>query len=226
MRYAADGAARSSEPCSIPLTLPRGATVKPDEMLPVQRGLTVLAAAGSRHTDVADWLFDLLGTQPSLLTHANAEVVRLVAIRAPTQLQVQMQDALPRSNTDLLRPARDLALRLLHALPADAPAAQRAQRLAWAGVRMSEAGDRRAALKPTRQAADLYRRLAEAEPAHLPDLAMALNNLGVLLSQLGDRQAALREYEIVRRLDSKLAHCLWAAIQKNDPDYNDMPWSN
>ena len=42
----------------------------------------------------------------------------------------------------------------------------------------------------------------------------------------GDRQAALREYEIVRRLDSKLAHCLWAAIQKNDPDYNDMPWSN
>jgi pentatricopeptide repeat protein len=42
----------------------------------------------------------------------------------------------------------------------------------------------------------------------------------------GDRQAALREYAIVRRLDGKLAHCLWAAIQKNDPDYNDMPWSN
>jgi pentatricopeptide repeat protein len=41
----------------------------------------------------------------------------------------------------------------------------------------------------------------------------------------GDRQAALREYEIVRRLDTKLAHCLWAAIQKNDPDYNDMPWN-
>lgn len=41
----------------------------------------------------------------------------------------------------------------------------------------------------------------------------------------GDRRAALREYEIVRRLDTKLAHCLWAAIQKNDPDYNDMPWN-
>lgn len=41
----------------------------------------------------------------------------------------------------------------------------------------------------------------------------------------GDRQAAVREYEIVRRLDTKLAHCLWAAIQKNDPDYNDMPWN-
>ena len=40
----------------------------------------------------------------------------------------------------------------------------------------------------------------------------------------GDRNAALREYEIVRRLDQKLATCLWAAIQKNDPDYHDMWW--
>ncbi|MGH2452234.1 MAG: tetratricopeptide repeat protein [bacterium] len=42
----------------------------------------------------------------------------------------------------------------------------------------------------------------------------------------GDRKAALREYEIVRRLDAKLAACLWAAIQRNDPDYNDMPWGS
>src|SRR3990172_6669681 len=32
----------------------------------------------------------------------------------------------------------------------------------------------------------------------------------------GDRAAALHEYEIVRRLDQKLAVCLWAAIQRND----------
>lgn len=42
----------------------------------------------------------------------------------------------------------------------------------------------------------------------------------------GNRNAALREYEIVRRLDQKLATCLWAAIQKNDPDYHDMPWDS
>lgn len=41
----------------------------------------------------------------------------------------------------------------------------------------------------------------------------------------GDRVAALHEYEIVRRLDQKLATCLWAAIQRNDPDYHDMPWN-
>lgn len=44
--------------------------------------------------------------------------------------------------------------------------------------------------------------------------------------QKGDRAAALREYEIVRRLDAKLAACLWAAIQRNDPDYHDMSWSD
>ena len=42
----------------------------------------------------------------------------------------------------------------------------------------------------------------------------------------GDKAAALREYEIVRRLDSKLAHCLKDAIARNDPDYNDMPWAS
>lgn len=40
----------------------------------------------------------------------------------------------------------------------------------------------------------------------------------------GNKDAALHEYEIVRRLDQKLAVCLWAAIQRNDPDYHDMPW--
>ncbi len=42
----------------------------------------------------------------------------------------------------------------------------------------------------------------------------------------GDRAAAMREYEIVRRLDVKLAVCLLAAIQRNDPDYHDMPWGS
>jgi tetratricopeptide (TPR) repeat protein len=37
----------------------------------------------------------------------------------------------------------------------------------------------------------------------------------------GDKAAALHEYEIVRRLDKKLAAWLWIAIQRNDPDYYD-----
>lgn len=41
----------------------------------------------------------------------------------------------------------------------------------------------------------------------------------------GDNAAALREYDIARRLDSMLAHCLKEAIARNDPDYNDMAWN-
>jgi len=40
----------------------------------------------------------------------------------------------------------------------------------------------------------------------------------------GDHTLALRHYEILRRLDARLAHCLHEAIRRGDPDYNDMPW--
>jgi tetratricopeptide (TPR) repeat protein len=42
----------------------------------------------------------------------------------------------------------------------------------------------------------------------------------------GDRAMAMRHYEILRRLDARLAHCLMEAIRRNDPDYNDMPWGS
>ena len=59
-------------------------------------------------------------------------------------------------------------------------------------VRLSELGDREAALSAAREAADLYRALAAQRPdAFRPDLAMSLNNLATMLSDLGDREAAL-----------------------------------
>ena len=59
-----------------------------------------------------------------------------------------------------------------------------------------------------------------------PPFAQAHDYLARAYLAKGDRAAALREYEIVRRLDATLAACLWAAIQRNDPDYHDMPWNN
>jgi len=58
-----------------------------------------------------------------------------------------------------------------------------------------------------------------------PTFAQAHDYLARAYLAKGDRAAALREYEIVRRLDRKLAHCLRTAIDRNDPDYNDMPWN-
>lgn len=58
-----------------------------------------------------------------------------------------------------------------------------------------------------------------------PTFAQAHDYLARAYLARGDRAAALREYEIVRRLDVRLAHCLRIAIDRNDPDYNDMPWN-
>jgi tetratricopeptide (TPR) repeat protein len=80
-----------------------------------------------------------------------------------------------------------------------------------------------------------YRKVGQVDRAiELYKVAIALRPLFVQAHdylaraylQKGDRDGALREYEIVRRLDTKLAVCLWAAIQRNDPDYHDMPWDN
>jgi hypothetical protein len=47
------------------------------------------------------------------------------------------------------------------------------------------------ALPPTAEAATVYRDLAATNPAHLPGLAMALNNLGGCYSGLGHPPEAL-----------------------------------
>ncbi|MDG4770973.1 tetratricopeptide repeat protein [Solwaraspora sp. WMMD792] len=70
---------------------------------------------------------------------------------------------------------------------------------------LSEAGRRDEALTATVEAADIYRRLAQANPAaYEPDLAMSLNNLGIRLSDLGRRDEALtatvEAADIYRRL--------------------------
>ncbi|MDX3559250.1 tetratricopeptide repeat protein, partial [Streptomyces europaeiscabiei] len=52
------------------------------------------------------------------------------------------------------------------------------------GVRYSEVGRRVDAVAPVEEAAGLYRALVEGNPAFVPDLAMALNNLGAFYSEV------------------------------------------
>ena len=49
--------------------------------------------------------------------------------------------------------------------------------------------------RPAEEAVTLYRELAAANPAFLPDLAVALNNLGIRYSEVGRRQDALAPAE-------------------------------
>ena len=66
----------------------------------------------------------------------------------------------------------------------------------WANnlsIRLSDVGERKAALVAAREAEKLYRALAEASPqAYTPRLAMSLNNLANILSEVGERGEALR----------------------------------
>ena len=65
----------------------------------------------------------------------------------------------------------------------------------WANnlsIRLSDVGERKAALVAAREAVELYRGLAEASPAaYTPDLAASLSNLANCLSSMGDRDRAL-----------------------------------
>ena len=93
------------------------------------------------------------------------------------------------------------------------------QRAHWANnlsIRLSDVGERKAALVAAREAEELYRGLAEASPqAYMPDLAMSLNNLANRLSAVGERGEALVVAREAVRLRRVLAE---ASPQAYTPD--------
>ena len=83
------------------------------------------------------------------------------------------------------------------------------QQAHWANnlsIRLSDVGERKAALVAAREAVELYRGLAEASPqAYTPDLAASLNNLANRLSEVGERNEALEAAREAVRLRRALA---------------------
>lgn len=72
------------------------------------------------------------------------------------------------------------------------------------------------------KALDLYKTAIALRPT----FAAAHDYIARAYLAKGDRTLAMHHYEIVRRLDARLAHCLLEAIRRGDPDYNDMPWGS
>ncbi|MGH2406318.1 MAG: tetratricopeptide repeat protein, partial [bacterium] len=72
------------------------------------------------------------------------------------------------------------------------------------------------------RALDLYKTAIALRPT----FAAAHDYIARAYLAKGDRTLAMHHYEIVRRLDARLAHCLLEAIRRGDPDYNDMPWGS
>jgi hypothetical protein len=73
-------------------------------------------------------------------------------------------------------------------------------------IHLATLGRRTPALEAIREAAGLYRQLAEARPdAFLPTLGMALYNLGLRLNDVGVRAQALVAVDEASRIYGRLA---------------------
>jgi tetratricopeptide (TPR) repeat protein len=81
---------------------------------------------------------------------------------------------------------------------------------------LSDSGDRAGALRAIEEAVEIYRRLAQAQPAAFePNLATSLNNLSNRLSDSGDRAGALRAIEEAVEIRRRLAQAQPAAFEPN-----------
>ena len=93
------------------------------------------------------------------------------------------------------------------------------QQAYWANnlsIRLSDVGERKAALEAAREAVELCRGLAEASPqAYTPDLAASLNNLANILSGVGERNEAL---EVAREAVELYRGLAEASPQAYTPD--------
>jgi tetratricopeptide (TPR) repeat protein len=115
-----------------------------------------------------------------------------------------------------------LAIRIYETLAEQAllqgPAADedRARLLNNLSNRLSDSGDRAGALRAIEEAVEIYRRLAQAQPAAFePNLAASLNNLSGQLSDSGDRAGALRAIEEAVEIRRRLAQAQPAAFEPN-----------
>jgi tetratricopeptide (TPR) repeat protein len=72
-------------------------------------------------------------------------------------------------------------------------------------------------VKDNQKALDAYRRAIDIKP----DFKFAHEYIGRLYIAMGNREAAMRHYEILRRLDAKMAAELLRAIEANNADYGE-----
>ncbi|MBQ1019877.1 tetratricopeptide repeat protein [Micromonospora sp. D93] len=181
------------------LTLPLTSPTSPTRAV---RVLTIAAAAAQHTPAAADSIRQLLYANPRLLQTAIR--VALTGTGPIDQAIADAIDTIPLDPGDLA--AYDEALpattnqTLLHTPVAISRARlaradtddQRALHLHRLGARLSALGRREEALTATREAVDVRRRLAVANPAAFDsDLARSLSNLGLRLSDLGRREEAL-----------------------------------
>ena len=156
----------------------------------IRRCLSVLAAA-SRYPQVRSVLFDIFRTHSELTKLATSPALYTVLSTAivPSS-KWSTRPCLTGAPNCCRTPATSPATSWTRC-PPGTPSWMRASLLVSLGRRLEDAGDREEALTVIHEALAACRELVDADPRHLPLLAVALNDLGQLLSRAGDHQAAL-----------------------------------
>ncbi|WBB75577.1 tetratricopeptide repeat protein [Micromonospora sp. WMMD1128] len=172
--------------------------------------VTTLVETARRWPHIAtDVLYPLIRRRPELVVAAGgATLTRLAAVPDidPAILEI-LEPLLPQGrHIDLDIAAAAITGHLTrHRLAHATGDADRAWLHAIHAWRLANAGQHVAALASAQEAAGVYRRLAEADPASLPGLAMSLNNLGNHLSGVGRREEALAPTEEAAGIWRRLA---------------------
>jgi tetratricopeptide (TPR) repeat protein len=175
----------------------------------VARTVTFLAAAAQRWSHVgASCLYPGLRQAPQAAMAGGSAVLTILAGLAPIDVLEALEAVFPEhGDYDLAPGIAAVAERLTgHRLAAVTAPAERASLYADLGYCYGEAGAYDQAFTPTQEAADIYRRLAQADPAaYLPDLAISLANLGAVLAEVGRREEALATTEEAVTIGRRLA---------------------
>jgi len=179
--------------------------------------ITVLVETARRWPHIAtEVLYPLLRQRPELAFTAGGTTLTRLAVLPeidPAVLEA-VESPLPEyQHVDLDIAAAAVSTTLTrHRLAGTTDPAERARLHAAHVRRLSNAGRHQEALAAAEEATRIHRQLAEANPtAHLPDLALALTNLGGCLLDMGRRQQALAPAEEAVAIRRRLAEANPAA---------------
>ncbi|MFK4100856.1 tetratricopeptide repeat protein [Streptomyces sp. NPDC019531] len=172
--------------------------------------LTVLIETARRWPHIATGqLYPLLKKHPELALHAGGTALATLASLDTIDLTVleAIEPRLPTGrHTDLDVGIAAITARLAsHRLATTNDLATRARIYNSLAVRQSYAGLRDEALTTGQHALQAWRGVIRATPAHEPDLATSLTNLGAFLSEVGRREEALTATEEAVALYRRLA---------------------
>ncbi|RQX05718.1 hypothetical protein DLJ59_06875 [Micromonospora inaquosa] len=157
----------------------------------ISRALIFLAASAAHSDHTAERLRILLQADPALAMNADGAALVAITPYLDLGLAADIGRQLPDDRVDLYPAAAALAEHVVSLTPTAAPPEHRALTQSILSSALARAGRWKEALKPAENTVAIYRQLTDANSDYIPELAMALDNLGNRLADVGRQEEAL-----------------------------------